>query len=73
MTVRTTVLAGFALLTVTSLGLVTIGARTPLPFSAALLAVRSVSIGLIAAISAAGLTAAPLRAAERNALPYGRS
>ena len=49
-TVRTTVLAGFALLTVASIGLVTIGARTPLPFSAALLAVRSVSIGLIAAI-----------------------
>jgi EmrB/QacA subfamily drug resistance transporter len=48
-TVRTTVLAGFAVLTVASLGLLAIGAHTPLAFTAALLAIRSVSIGLVIA------------------------
>jgi EmrB/QacA subfamily drug resistance transporter len=46
-TVRTTVLAGFALLTTASLGLLGITARTPLPVIAALLSARSASIGLV--------------------------
>jgi EmrB/QacA subfamily drug resistance transporter len=47
LTVRTTVLAGFALLTVASLGLLAIGRQTPLWLTALLLAGRSVSIGLV--------------------------
>jgi hypothetical protein len=39
--------AGFALLTIASLGLLGIGAQTPLPVTALLLAGRSVSIGLV--------------------------
>jgi EmrB/QacA subfamily drug resistance transporter len=62
-TVRTTVLAGFAFLTAGSLGLLAIGARTPLAVTAALLAVRSVSIGLVIAPLLAVLTA-PLGSAE---------
>jgi EmrB/QacA subfamily drug resistance transporter len=46
-TVRTTVLTGFALLTVASLGLLMISGSTPLSATAALLAARSVSIGLV--------------------------
>jgi hypothetical protein len=46
-TVRMTVLAGFALLTAASGGLLAIGTKTPLAFTATLLAVRSVSIGLV--------------------------
>jgi EmrB/QacA subfamily drug resistance transporter len=46
-TVRTMVLTGFALLTVASLGLAKIGAQTPLPVIAALLAGRAVAIGLV--------------------------
>ncbi len=45
--VRTTVLTGFVLLTVASLGLLTIGARTPLLVTSALLAGRAVAIGLV--------------------------
>jgi EmrB/QacA subfamily drug resistance transporter len=47
LTVRTTVVAGFVLLTVASLGLLTIGRQTPLWLTASLLAGRSVSIGLV--------------------------
>ncbi len=47
MTVRTTVLAGFVVLTVASLGLLAIGRQTPLAFTALLLAGRSASIGLV--------------------------
>jgi EmrB/QacA subfamily drug resistance transporter len=46
-TVRTTVLAGFAVLTVASLGLLAITARTPLTVTSGLLAARSASIGLV--------------------------
>ncbi|HUA40134.1 MAG TPA: DHA2 family efflux MFS transporter permease subunit [Streptosporangiaceae bacterium] len=46
-TVRTTVATGFALLTAASLGLLAIGSGTPLSVTAALLAARSVSIGLV--------------------------
>jgi EmrB/QacA subfamily drug resistance transporter len=46
-TVRATVLAGFAVLAVASLGLLLIGAATPLWLIAVILAVRSVSIGLV--------------------------
>ena len=46
-TVRTTVLSGFALLTVASLGLLSIGTTTPLLVTSALLAGRAVSIGLV--------------------------
>jgi EmrB/QacA subfamily drug resistance transporter len=46
-TVRTTVLAGFAVLTAASLGLLAITARTPLPVTSALLAARSAAIGLV--------------------------
>jgi len=46
-TVRTTVLCGFAVLAVASLGLLIIGAGTPLWVIAAILACRSVSIGLV--------------------------
>jgi EmrB/QacA subfamily drug resistance transporter len=44
---RTTVLSGFALLTTASAGLLLVSSRTPLTATAALLAVRSVSIGLV--------------------------
>jgi EmrB/QacA subfamily drug resistance transporter len=47
LTVRVTVLCGFALLGVASLGLLIIGARTPLWVIAVILACRAVSIGLI--------------------------
>jgi EmrB/QacA subfamily drug resistance transporter len=47
LTVRTTVLAGFALLTTASAALLLVGARTPLAATAVLLAVRSVSVGLV--------------------------
>ena len=46
-TMRVTVLAGFALLAVASLGLLGVGASTPLWLIALILACRSVSIGLI--------------------------
>ncbi len=46
-TVRATVLAGFAVLAVASLGLLLIAAATPLWLIAVILAVRSVSIGLV--------------------------
>jgi EmrB/QacA subfamily drug resistance transporter len=46
-TVRTTVLAGFAVLTAASLGLLAIGAKTSLALISLLLAARSVSIGLV--------------------------
>jgi hypothetical protein len=55
-TVRTTVLAGFALLTGASLGLIGIGADTPLPVTALLLAARSASIGLVVSPLLAVLT-----------------
>jgi predicted MFS family arabinose efflux permease len=45
--VRATVVAGFALLTVASLGLLTITATTPLPVTAAVLAGRAAAIGLV--------------------------
>lgn len=45
--VRTTVLAGFTVLTGASLGLLAIGVHTPLPVTALLLAARSASIGLV--------------------------
>jgi predicted MFS family arabinose efflux permease len=47
LTVRTTVLAGFGVLTVASLGLLVIGGQTPLVLTALLLAGRSASIGLV--------------------------
>jgi EmrB/QacA subfamily drug resistance transporter len=46
-TVRVTVLAGFAVLTVAGLGLLAIDRHTPLPVTAAILAVRAASIGLV--------------------------
>jgi EmrB/QacA subfamily drug resistance transporter len=46
-TVRTTVLAGFAVLTAASLGLLAIYADTPLAATSALLAARSAAIGLV--------------------------
>jgi len=47
LTVRVTVLAGFAVLAVASLGLLLIAAGTPLWLIAAILAVRSASVGLV--------------------------
>ncbi len=47
LTVRVTVLAGFAVLAVATLGLLLIGAATPLWLIAAILAGRSVAIGLV--------------------------
>jgi hypothetical protein len=47
LTVRVTVLAGFAVLAVASLGLLLVGAATPLWLIALILACRSVSIGLV--------------------------
>jgi EmrB/QacA subfamily drug resistance transporter len=64
-TVRATVLTGFALLTAASLGLLAIGARTPLLVTAALLAARSVSIGLVISPLLALFTGS-LRPAELN-------
>jgi EmrB/QacA subfamily drug resistance transporter len=64
-TVRTTVLAGFAMLTAASLGLLAIGVQTPLALTALLLAGRSVSIGLVISPLLAVLTE-PLRPAELN-------
>ena len=56
-TVRTTVITGFAVLAVASLGILAIGARTPLWVVAAILAVRSVSIGLVITPLLTALTA----------------
>jgi len=64
-TVRTTVLAGFAVLTGASLGLLGIGAQTSLAVTSLLLAARSVSIGLVISPLLAVLTEA-LRPAELN-------
>jgi EmrB/QacA subfamily drug resistance transporter len=47
LTVRVTVLSGFAVLAVASLGLLLVGAATPLWVIAVILACRSVSIGLV--------------------------
>jgi len=47
LTVRVTVLAGFAVLATASLGLLLVGAATPLWLIAVILACRSVSIGLV--------------------------
>jgi EmrB/QacA subfamily drug resistance transporter len=47
LTVRVTVLAGFAILALASLGLLLIGAATPLWLIAVILACRSVSVGLV--------------------------
>jgi EmrB/QacA subfamily drug resistance transporter len=47
LTVRVTVLAGFAVLAVASLGLLLIAAATPLWLIAVILGVRSVSVGLV--------------------------
>jgi hypothetical protein len=47
LTVRVTVLAGFAVLASASLGLLLVGAATPLWLIAVILACRSVSIGLV--------------------------
>jgi EmrB/QacA subfamily drug resistance transporter len=58
--VRVTVGAGFALLTGASLGLLAIGAGTPLAVTAALLAIRAAAIGLIITPLLAVLTG-PLR------------
>jgi EmrB/QacA subfamily drug resistance transporter len=63
--VRATVLAGFAVLTAASLGLLAIGAQTSLAFTSLLLAARSVSIGLVISPLLAVLTQ-PLRPAELN-------
>ena len=52
LTVRVTVLAGFAVLAVASLGLLLIVTATPLWLIAAILAGRSVAIGLVAALYA---------------------
>jgi predicted MFS family arabinose efflux permease len=46
-TIRTTVLTGFAILTAGSAGLVSVGVQTPLAVTAALLAARSAAIGLV--------------------------
>jgi hypothetical protein len=64
-TVRTTVLAGFALLTAASLGLLAIGAQTSLALVSLLLAGRSVSIGLVISPLLAVLTQ-PLEPARLN-------
>ncbi|HEX8005739.1 MAG TPA: DHA2 family efflux MFS transporter permease subunit [Trebonia sp.] len=56
-TVRTTVITGFVVLAVASLGILAIGARTPLWVVAAILAVRSVSIGLVITPLLTALTA----------------
>jgi predicted MFS family arabinose efflux permease len=47
LTVRVTVLSGFAILALASLGLLLIGAATPLWLIAVILACRSVSVGLV--------------------------
>lgn len=64
-TVRTTVLTGFGLLTAASFGLLLIGARTPLYVTSALLAGRAVSIGLVISPLLAVLTGS-LGPAELN-------
>jgi EmrB/QacA subfamily drug resistance transporter len=64
-TVRATVLTGFAVLTAASLGLLAIDARTPLILTALLLAARSASIGLIITPLLAVLTE-PLEQGELN-------
>jgi len=63
LTVRASVSAGFAVLAVATLGIVLIGPRTPLWVIAAILAVRSVSIGLVIT---------PLLTALTAPLPPGR-
>jgi predicted MFS family arabinose efflux permease len=62
-TVRATVLTGFALLTAASCGLLLVGARTPLLVTSVLLAGRAVSIGLV--ISPL-LACSPVRSDRRN-------
>lgn len=64
-TVRTTVLAGFAVLTAASLSLLAIGARTPLAVTSAVLAARSAAIGLVISPLLAVLTE-PLRQGEMS-------
>ena len=64
-TVRTTVLTGFALLTITSAGLLAINEQTSLGVTALLLAGRSVSIGLVISPLLTVLTE-PLQEAELN-------
>jgi|HubBroStandDraft_2_1064218.scaffolds.fasta_scaffold64685_1 EmrB/QacA subfamily drug resistance transporter len=59
-TVRATVLTGFAVLAAGSLGLLYVGTRTPLAITAALLAARSAAIGLVISPLLAVLTG-PLR------------
>jgi EmrB/QacA subfamily drug resistance transporter len=64
-TLRSTVGTGFAFLSVASLGLLLIGATTPLWVVAAILAVRSASIGLVITPLLFALTG-PLPAGEMN-------
>jgi EmrB/QacA subfamily drug resistance transporter len=64
-TVRATVLTGFAVLTAASLGLLAIDAQTPLILTALLLAARSASIGLIITPLLAVLTE-PLEQGQLN-------
>jgi EmrB/QacA subfamily drug resistance transporter len=64
-TVRATVLTGFAVLTVASLGLLAIDAETPLPVTAMLLAGRSAAIGLVISPLLTVLTG-PLEQGELN-------
>jgi len=62
-TVRTTVVTGFALLTVASLGLLRIGITTPLLVTSGLLAGRAVAIGLVISPLLTALTS-PLKPAD---------
>jgi len=64
-TVRTTVTAGFAVLTIASLGLLLITSTTPLAATSVLLAARSAAIGLVITPLLAVLTE-PLRRCELN-------
>jgi hypothetical protein len=72
MTVRTTVVCGFALLTVASLGLLAIDARTPLALAALLPSARSVSIGLVISPLLAAFTGplAPEQLADGTTLQH---
>jgi EmrB/QacA subfamily drug resistance transporter len=63
LTVRVTVVAGFSVLAVASLGLLLVAASTPLWLIAAILACRSVSVGLVINPLLQALIA-PLRAAQ---------
>jgi EmrB/QacA subfamily drug resistance transporter len=62
--VRVTVLGGFVVLTASSLGLLVIGAHTPLPVTATILAGRAASIGLVITPLLTVLNA-PLRPEQR--------